>query len=99
MGNGETGIGEGRPRNKQTKSTEWSSTAEGGESSQILGRGRSSVCLRVRLSVGVWAAAVVRVRSQAPILNDVFLSMSLIKSLADTDAAASEGEDEEEVVF
>ena len=76
-----------------------------GENSQILGR-RPPICL----SVG-WGAAAAVAPSLAPILNDVFLSMSLIKSLADTAAAAraSEGrrrgiescddEEEEKVVF
>ena len=61
------------------------------ESSQILGRGRP-ICL----SVG-------RGRSLAPILNDVFLSMSLIKSLADAAPRYSQAAElrgiEEEVVF
>ena len=80
------------------------SSAACGENSQILGR--PPICL----SVG-WGAAAAVAPSLAPILNDVFLSMSLIKSLADTAAAAraSEGrrrgiescddEEEEKVVF
>ena len=50
------------------------------ESSQIPCRGRP-ICLSVGRGRG---------RSLAPILNDVFLSMSLIKSLADTAPRYSE---------
>ena len=66
------------------------------ESSQILGRGRP-ICLSVGRGRSLTRSLL------APILNDVFLSMSLIKSLADAAPRYSQAAElrgiEEEVVF